>query len=344
MTYINEDLENLFGNPENHVLNHSHKTQVKKPKKKKRKIKLVVIALVLIFIVFPAISSAFGDQFTTAFYSGPDQVKQLAEQGGMNTHGKALFYSANPEIVDYQTLQTQCPNESEESIEFGCYIPARNKIYILKITDPRISELMVITASHEMLHKAFSEMAYSEKSNVAEQLNKLKDANVSDANYNEIIKPYTDTNVSGDDLDDELHSLIGTEISVTNDQLENHYLNYFVDRQANIVKELTVKNALDDISSGLETERTNLSNQEAQLNHTYEVTLSVKQALDRAEYRGDIYNYNANVPIFNKDLGIYKDQLTNYNSAVDAYNAKLNDYQAIFTNLKSAPRSSNTIP
>lgn len=339
MTYVNPELHELFSQDGS---DHTKPTKRSKFRRKNEKTakrskrKFIVIALILIFVVWPAITSAFHDQFAVAFYSGSEQIKQLADKSGMNTHGKALFYSTNPEIVDYPTLQHHCPGDSEGVVEYGCFLVAQNKIYILNIPDQRISGLMAISAGHEMLHKAFSMIEPTEKATLTKELNDYKLANASNKDFNDLIQPYIDIKVTESELVDEIDSLVGTEVAYTNDALEANYSKYFSNRQLNPNAESDIKSTLAEISDGLTSERSRIEQMGSQLDHTLSVTKGVKAQLDRDEYYGNIYNYNLNVPIYNKDVDIYNSQLSAYNNAVDSFNAKLRDYQAIFSNLKAA--------
>ncbi|MCX6727849.1 MAG: hypothetical protein NTX11_03500 [Candidatus Saccharibacteria bacterium] len=346
MTYVNEELKDLFGESDlQETKNHPKhiKRKESKVKKERSKTKIFLSVLVILFIVVPAISSAFHDQFTVAFYSGPEKVKQLADQSGMNQHGKALFYSTNPEIVDYPTIQNHCPGDSDQIIEYGCFIQTDNKIYILNIPDDRISGLMNISAAHEMLHKAYSEMDSTEKTTINSEVESMKTSNIDDKDFNDMVQPYLDNKVDVATLDNELHSLIGTEVAISDSQLEEHYSKYFTSRQNNVDAERQVRSTISEIESSLTAERTRIDGLGTQLNHTLEVTKGVKKYMDSASYNGNIYGYNLNEPIFNKDVDIYNSELSAYNSAVDSFNARLKDYQAIFTNLKSAQNISSGI-
>lgn len=334
---MNADLERKFGTSKPTKVKKSGSNKPPKfPKKTFFTPFRVTIGLIALVILWSIVASGLHDPISVMFYSGPSQVKQLSDQSGMNTHGKALFYSTRPEIVDYPSLQQHCPDTAKDSIEFGCFVPSENRIYILNITDSRISSLMAVTAAHEMLHKAYSELPESEKNRIDAELKNDASQLANDAKFNEIIGPYKDAKISESDLLDEMHSLIGSEIGTIDVPLSQYYDRYFASRITSVGQDEKASANLTAVSSEIDAQYADLQSKLSDL-HGEEATLhKFETALDYDIYIGDTYTYDINYQKYSDIYDAYDSHFKQYNSAVDAYNAKLQEYQAIFTNLKQA--------
>lgn len=287
---------------------------------------LMVIVIVLFVLCF----SVFRENINVLFYNGPSQIKTLADQSGMNTHGKALFFSTSPEVVDYPTLQKYCP-ATDDITEFGCFISDKNKIYILNISDSRLAPLMVVAASHEMLHKAYSELVSTEKQSVDTQLDLLKNSLIDNP-----LQPYIDAGLPHDIILNELHSFVGTEVIVNDPILVSDYSKYF-DGQTKIVDQYQQqKNTIAAIDTELTTDKSAITNFKTTIIDRDENNQNqVVYYINIAGRNGDSVNYYNNLRVYNSNIPIIQKNIDAYNSLVDAYNAKLLDYKALFNNLKS---------
>lgn len=305
---------------------------------------LVAIIMVLFVLCF----SVFRENINVLLYDGPSQIKTLADQSGMSTHGKALFFSTSPEIVDYPTLQKYCPLATNDTIEFGCYINDKNKIYILNIQNSDLSPMMAVTAAHEMLHKAYAGLTDSDRVTLiaeitAEKTLILSDPGSPDAkHFNEMLQPYIDTGASSVVLDNELDSLLGTEINVNSSSLISYYDQYFTSQSVPVSQySLEVQN-IETITNQLNVELgsvnscvDDIASRDANLN-------SIQKALDYDSYIGDTNTYNQNVDIYNTNLANFKTQYTNCKTQYDAYNAKVQDYNDINVKLKAPQQLTST--
>jgi len=287
--------------------------------------------LVAIFIaLFVLCFGVFRENMNVLLYDGPSQIKTLADQSGMNTHGKALFFSTSPEVVDYPTLQKYCPATNDVT-EFGCFISDKNKIYILNISDTRLAPLMAVAASHEMLHKAYSELDSAEKQSIDTQLDLLKNSLIDNP-----LQPYIDAGLPHNTLLNELHSFVGTEVIVNDPILVSDYSKYF-DGQTKIVDQYQQqKNTIAAIETELTTDKSAITNFKTSIidrddNNQNQVVYYI----NIAGRNGDSVNYYNNLRVYNSNIPIIQKNINTYNSLVDAYNAKLLDYTALFNNLKS---------
>lgn len=167
------------------------------------------------------------DQVNIWQYQPSSPVEQLVDRSGMNDQGKFYFYASTPTIESTQVFNDKCGHREESTAILGCY--TSQKIYIYNVSDKRLDGIREVTAAHEMLHAAYERMSDRERQKVNALLeteyNKLKD----DKNLSERMAFYAKTEPG--QRDNELHSVIGTEVASISPELEAHYKKYFTDRQ-----------------------------------------------------------------------------------------------------------------
>jgi len=308
---------------------------------------ITVIIIIITVIIYN--NPLANDYFQVVFYSGPQSIKDLSTQSGMNDHGKALFYSTSPELVDYTTLLKYCPTSNTNAQEFGCYVPTNNKIYILSISDSRLASMMAVTAAHEMLHKAYSSLISPDLTYADDGLNAfvaaIKSSPDSQQNKDltDMMKPYVDEGASQDTIENELHSLIGTELYVTNQNLLSHYNYYFISQSAPVNKYKAQQASIATIETELTNTRTGIDDFKTSIiDRDSNNQASIQNQLNYDSYSGNVYNYNLNVNIWNSNIPIIQSNIDRYNSMVDSYNKKLLDYQSIFKDFKTIQTAPNT--
>ena len=105
-------------------------------------------------------------------------------------------------------LSQKCPNKAANTVEYGCYLPQENKIYILGTYNAELQDIEYTTAAHEMLHAAYFK---STKADVSAVLDKIKAIYTNPTNQNQpklagYVASYED---NMDVRLSELHSFIG---------------------------------------------------------------------------------------------------------------------------------------
>ena len=130
----------------------------------------VVAILIAGTILYNPASDMFVNSYNTVF--GDEEISNIADRTGLNTHGKAMFYRNNPELVSADKLQEVCPKE-KGVLEYGCYLPDKHKIYILRVSDDTYKEAEYATAAHETLHALWFSLGGNERANIVEQMKKI---------------------------------------------------------------------------------------------------------------------------------------------------------------------------
>ena len=228
----------------------------------------------------------------------PADIAQLASEATMTARAKAIFFAAQPEIdTDRLTFEKHCQTMvSANNVELGCYTPD-NRIYILNIADPRLSEEMVVVAAHEMLHAAYAQFSSIERNTIDAQL----EAQLPQIHSDELtqqLRAYKLTELG--QRDNELHSLLGTEFAPLNAGLEDYYSQYFSNRAAIVGDAQDFNNVFAQLQNSL-------NGLESQIVQMRKIMRS-----DRA--RGSIRAFNALVPQINNLVKQYNQTVSQYNA------------------------------
>lgn len=279
----------------------------------------LLIGAAFLFVVYLFNFRSVNDTMTVLSYDGPQAMRELASGSGLNTHGMALFYEAQPQYVDADVMSTKCPRE-EEVVLFGCYTPNDNRIYILQMPEG-FRDAEYSTAAHETLHAAWSrETSASQQAELRAEFDRFFAEYPNQEKIIDTLKYYDEEDEYS--YSSEMHSLLGAEASGLSPTLREYFSKYFTSRDESVAHH----QAFNDRFEGTVAE---LNSRAQQLNITKaELDVYKRDHLDSFDYYfnlalryGDYYNYNQNVRAYNNNLEIY-------NGRVDAYNAQLESYRA----------------
>ena len=220
-------------------------------------------------------------------YQPTSSVATIADRNQLTDGGKFLFYASKPSIDGKSAFNKVCERKESNTAILGCYSGA--KIYLYDVTDAKLDGIKEVTAAHEMLHAVYERLSPPEKKTidglVETEYQKLK----SNASYAERMAFYERTEPG--ERDNELHSIIGTEVSSISPELEAHYAKYFKDRS----KIIGYYNAYNDTF-------TNLSNQAKQLASQLDaINAEIKSA--SGQYNADVKQLNSDIATFNSRAG-----------------------------------------
>ena len=249
-----------------------------------------------------------------------------------------LYKASQPEILNGSSFNKACESVArEQSIVLGCY--TQQHVYVYNVTDNRLQGVQEVTASHELLHAVYDRMSPDDKKLVNTEVEQAAAA-ITDPRLAETIAEYKKTEPG--QVDNELHSILGTEYGVLPEKLEAHYAQYFTDR-AKIVafsdayqKQFTdLENQIKSydhqrtvLRSQIEDNEKTLSNLESQLN-TKQNSLSSLRSSDVNAYNAQVPAFNALVARYNSLVKIVSGQITQYNQIV----VTRNSFSTILNNL-----------
>lgn len=223
------------------------------------------------------------DQINVWSYKPTAAVSALATRSGMSERGKFYFYASQPQLLPRETFNASCTTYGETSAVLGCY--AMQRIYIFNINDEQLNGIKEVTAAHEMLHAGYARLSDSERVRV-NALVEAESNKITDPTFKKLMAEY-DKNEPGERAN-ELHSLIGTQISSISPELETYYKNYFTDR-AQVV---ALYKKYETVFSNLQSKQDTLSSELEQL--------SVQLSSEITQYNQAITQLSNDVTSFNR--------------------------------------------
>lgn len=272
------------------------------------------------------------DWFTLRNYTPPEYVVQFADDTKMSDYGRRLFYVSKPELNEREEFNINCPIP-EKSLVLGCYTNGR--IFVFKVEDERLDGVEEITSAHEMLHAAYSRLSANERRGVDEILNRQL-AIITDKRVIELVAQYQLDDPAT--VNNEMHSIFGTELSELLPELEEHYSQYFENRSQLVAISKSYEKVFIDISKqieNLEQEiaaiKTQIEKEESAIATLQESIQSEAGRLENLRESGDIPGYNSGVPAYNALVADYNFRVDAYKVLVTTHNKKVEQRNQLAT-------------
>lgn len=229
----------------------------------------------------------------------------------LTERGRRIFLAASPQIEDATTFARNCgvdavtesPDEPQVHTQ-GCYVNGR--IHLLASDRAEARELLHVVAAHELLHAVYGSLGPAERSRVDAELTA---ARVGNDRLEERLLPYG----GGPTLENEIHSILGSEFGGLSAPLEAHYARYFVDRNLIVGARQRALGAREDEISRRKSEVAALDGRITALKDGQEALRSGNQ----------IVTYNANVAVINGLVARYNAEVEELNALIAGYNALL---------------------
>ena len=268
-------------------------------------------------------------------YQPSDVVVSLANDDTMTAKARRIFYVNHPEIDSKSVFATKCTagKGSEKTIVLGCYHGNQNGIFVLEVTDARLTGVEEVTAAHEMLHAAYDRLSTSERNQVNAMLLDYYHHGLKDQRIMTTLNAYKQSEPN--DVVNEMHSIFGTEVANLPAPLEQYYKRYFTDRAkvtgfANEYEtEFTSRQtAVATYDAQLAALKVQIDTMNAQLKTEY-ANITAEQNQLNALQSTNPPQYNASVPAYNRLVNDYNNQVTSVQNLVDQYNSIVTTRNAI---------------
>lgn len=263
-------------------------------------------------------------------YQPSAAVQQISNKANLSDAGTFAFYASQPVITTGDDFNKECNKQEQHTAILGCYV--NNRIYLYDVTDTRLDGIKEVTAAHEMLHAIYQRLSAAEKDSVNKLLEAEYEKLKNDPAYTERMAYYE--RAEPGQRDNELHSIVGTEIASLDPALEAHYKKYFNDRS----KVVSLYKAYNKAFTELEDKRKQLSAQLDALNTRIETMAN--------DYDSSIRQLSADIALFNKKAdttGAFTSQaqfnserqsLVNRSNALSAQRDQINTLIRQFNTLK----------
>lgn len=289
------------------------------------------------------------DQVSVWQYQPSAEVVSLADRSGMNDTGKFYFYASHPAIETAQAFNQDCNKQQETTTAIlGCY--DGRDIYIYDVTDPRLDGIQEVTAAHEMLHAAYSRLDAATKQQVDTMLEAEYQQLKNNKDFAQRMAFYAQTEPG--QRDNELHSVIGTEVGTLSPELENYYKRYFSNRSLVVAlhdQYMSVFNQLQQQGDALSVQMTQLANTIDQQTQSYntqvaELNVAIASFNQKASSGGF-----ATQDDFNAARAVLVDKSNNLetlrqdiNNEIDQYNSLKSQLQVINSQSQALNQSINS--
>ena len=166
------------------------------------------------------------DYYRAETFQPTSAVTSLASSATLTPKAEHLFYASQPQIESADTFNQHCAGAEPTVAILGCYNGL--SIYVYNVSDTRLEGIKTVTAAHEMLHAAYARLSKSERNRVNTLLTAAVAPLQNDPAFKERLAYYERNEPY--ELDNELHSILATEIETLPPELENYYKEYFYDR------------------------------------------------------------------------------------------------------------------
>ncbi len=304
------------------------------PSHRKRKAVLWPLLLVIFAFALYTQRQYIYDQVKLYGYSPPVEISALATEASMTDNSRRVFYVNRPELKQRSNFSQFCSTGTEQTVVLGCYKAPQRGIYLLAVSNAELKGIEQVTAAHEMLHAEYDRLSKSERTRIDELLQDYYDTKLKDATIKKTIDGYRKTEPN--DLVNEMHSIIGTQVANLPAEMEQYYSQYFKDRASVVNLYGLYEKAFSSRQDQIKTYDQVLTNQKNEI-ETLETTVtqqgeslqSQRSRLDRLQSSNDISAYNAGVDSYNAAANAYNASIRRLRAVVDSYNALVEKRNAI---------------
>jgi hypothetical protein len=302
---------------------------------------ITIVAVVIVGIRF---GQELQDWSKLLQYEAPPQVAKLATTTTMTDSARQIFYLNQPTIESRKSALNLCKS-TEHTVVLGCYVPNKG-IFLQEVSDPRLQGVMEVTAAHEMLHAAYQRLSLVEQT----QLNQILQSalqQLQNSRIVQLVETYRAQDPSS--VDNELHSILGTEVPNLSPELEEHYRKYFTQRSTivalseryesvftalrekakQIGKELVArKSAIEQLAAQVKSESENIESERSSLQ-------GAMSANTQTDYSFRVTSFNNRVQSYNQLVARLKEQTATYNQMVNEHNSLALEEKSLVESLQN---------
>jgi uncharacterized protein YdcH (DUF465 family) len=275
------------------------------------------------------------DSINLPDYAPSNALVELVQKTSMNENGRRIFYLNKPIIETRRVGLDFCGNANRQWVLSGCFVSSKG-IFILKVTDPRLEGTMQVSIAHQMLHAAYNQLSDNEKTNLNKELRQVYDK-LENTRIKKLVAIFETSNPTF--VDDELHSLLGTEVTVLSPALEQHYANYFSNRftvvtyaQKNERIFSRIADKANAIDKKLKNMKTILDREEKTIKIAGKL---IEQQRAQLEKINSPETYNSRLSKFNQRVNNYNQRIQTLKNMIASYNKLVNDYNSLSLEEKS---------
>ena len=260
------------------------------------------------------------DQWQLYNYTPSEEVSNLGAAALLNGTGKRYYYLSEPQIEDKQTFAQHCPVE-ESTIVLGCY--DGRVMYLLNVDDDRLRGVEEVTAAHETLHAVYSRLTDKERA----RIDTLVDAAYKKQNNARLTKVIDAYRVrEPNDINNELHSILATEVRDIGSELEDYYAKYFTDRMRLVSMAETYQSVFTDLEDQVASYDEQLKNLRKSIESSQGILTNKQNAITSQRTKMDTLLRNNQISEYNSLVASYNASVVDYNNRVDDLERDIDKY------------------
>jgi len=289
------------------------------------------------------------DFFVLANHQPTPQEQRWGDELALTDEAKDIMYAAHPELVENKSFGDVCPTKEETNV-LGCYLTT-SKIYVLDVEQASIEAVETVTLAHEILHAAWDRLPNADKQQLEQELlNYYRSAD--DDQLTKLISGYRRSAPTGQAdavTATELHSILATEYSDLSQELEQHYANYFNDREAVVKTYRSYEDQFESrqqraekLSSQLEQLQSDIEQKGELIDRQISRNDELIAQIDQLRGEGRVEESNQLVPVQNQLVDQINANITELNQQIDRFNSLRTSYEQVSVELNQLFDSLNT--
>ncbi|MDR3298069.1 MAG: hypothetical protein LBT19_01720 [Candidatus Nomurabacteria bacterium] len=179
-----------------------------------------VIVLAVIVAVFFVDYGVIVDKLKGMGFEPSADMSVLIDDIDTTSRGDIVLRASKPVLLERAEFNNTCESHDLELSVLGCY--TAGQIYIYNVENEELDGVRQSTLAHELLHAVWDRMPSSEREEFMPLLQEIYDGNIDE--WQTRLERYPE-----ESFYDELHSIIGTEVSIgdLSGVLVEHYSKYF---------------------------------------------------------------------------------------------------------------------
>ncbi len=245
---------------------------------------MIISLLILGLISWAILSRQLIYDFVVGFNYRPSfRMSRMLTDLSLTPEMERIARASRPLSQTATQFNQNCVRKEPGNYILGCY--NGDQVFVYAIKNSELEKAEEVTLAHELLHAAYTRLSASERKRIdkllAADYQRLKDEKL--AKRMDFYK-----RTEPGQFHNELHSILGTELSGINPQLERYYGRYFSDR-SQIVK---FNDDYNQQFEQLEQKRQQLSRQMDQLKAEFD-TINQQYRSQSQILANDIRSFNA---------------------------------------------------
>lgn len=288
------------------------------------------------------------DQWVVWNFKPDAVVVALEDNIALSDKGAFYFYAAQPVLTGAEQFNEICPRQEKDSPILGCY--TENKIAIFDITNPKLEGIEEVTAAHEMLHVVWERTGSGERERIGGLL-RAAYGQVMNDQLKQRMEYYERTQPG--EFENELHSILATEIRSLSPELEAYYAQYFADRAKvvgyyeqydGVFRELTSR------ASTLFSEMETLAGSITARSDAYNAAVAVLSSdISTFNTNADKSNFSSLAEFYRQRSALVtrttnlENERASINGDIALYNEKYKEYELISVQLEALSKSIDSI-